>query len=340
MRAKRHGLNICHIVLAVLALAALARWAPASAAPWDLPASCAGGTWGEECLHSNGASDSIAQDKDQWLEIATDSTAPLQIRFRLSRTPDDWNCDKAQGNELTLNRFDLAAGAPHRLDTAFARQLKPANALYEWHICFLIGGTVYRGWHGYDPGPGASLHIHCFVGMAQLAAEDSDRYLCPTAEVAPNPGNNSEFAQHCYEDGCLHFPTEADYQRWHAFNPLPEADQDAIALAVLRYGVSHKTYVTANSRNFDIYLQVGGKDPAPSILAALKDSGWRLHPGSAFDGKGMMVVIPSFVGDAAGHVTGGLSAHCGALCAASESYGVKKMGGTWQVDTYKLNWIS
>jgi hypothetical protein len=314
---------------------------PSRAAPWDLPDSCSGGHWGEECLHGGGVVDTVAQDKDQWMEITTDSPTPLAVRYRLSRTPDDWNCDQAQGNQLTLiDHFTVAADAPQRMALDLRRQIMPALALYDWHVCFLIGGTVYHGWHGFDPGPGAMLHLHCVIAMAQINAHDSDPFLCPHAEIQSAKDGQGEFAMHCDDGGCRHFADAASYRQWRAFNPLPEAEQQAMALAVLRYGLTHHTYVAANAGDFELYLRIDGKDPPPAFLAALKDSGWRLHPASAYAGKGMQVTIPAFVADAADHAGGGLRAYCGQLCAVGETYHLRKVKGAWQVEDYKLDWIS
>ena len=55
---------------------------------WDRPATCQNGmAWGEECLHGNGAGDSGANEKNQWIEVKTDSATPIEVRYRMSRTP-------------------------------------------------------------------------------------------------------------------------------------------------------------------------------------------------------------------------------------------------------------
>jgi hypothetical protein len=335
--ASRAGLLILTFLLLLL------HSIGARAGVWDRPPTCQNGmTWGEECIHGNGGNDFIAQEKNQWIEVQTDSASPIDIRYRMSRTPDDFDCEKAQGTELTLlDNFSVAADKPHRFDLAFGRQWKPGQAVYEWHVCFLIGEKVYRAWRGYDPGPGATLNIHCTIRTEQLREHSADRYLCPNADVTTNPDNYSEYAAHCSDNGCLHFKNKSDYDSWHRFNPLPESEQDQIAKAVLLYSATHPTYLGQNATDFDLYLSVRGHDPSEVFLKTF--AGTKLHflRGSQYQaGHGMRVSIGTFVATSLDNANGGMAAYCGPICAGSEAYTMKKTGNVWNVQSHRLISIS
>jgi hypothetical protein len=305
---------------------------------WALPASCSSGHWGEECTHGNGGSDSMS-DEDQWITVHTDSPTPLQIRYRMSRTPDDFNCEQAQRNELTMmDHFAVSTETLWHEKVDFARQWRPGNALYEWHICFLVDGTVYRGWRGFDPGPGAKLNIQCTLTMAQLRAHDADRYVCATFSITPAPVKD-EYALYCEAKNCLHFPTQAEYDAWHKFNPLPPPDQDAIAAAVLTYSTTNATYLGQNS-SFPFYISIRGRDASPSLLKTLNKAGWHAFPGSADRKAGMQVGVGFFIADAADSAHGVVGAYCGPTCAGSESFTVRKTGGVWRVTAHQMRWVS
>ena len=88
---------------------------PVHAVTWDLdPAKCAQGSgWSDACVHRAGAQDRVAEEPNQWMTVETDSDSPISVRYRMSRTPGDVNCDKAQENSLTMNdRFQVAAKRP------------------------------------------------------------------------------------------------------------------------------------------------------------------------------------------------------------------------------------
>jgi len=335
--ASRAGL------LALTFLLLLLPWIGAHAGVWDHPPTCQNGmTWGEECLHGNGGNDYSANEKAQWLDVTTDSVLPINIRYRMSRTPDDFNCEKAQGTELTLiDNFSVSGDKPHRINLAFGRQWKPGKAIYEWHVCFLIGDTVYRAWRGYDPGPGATLNIQCSISTEQLRLHDTDHYLCPNADVTTNPDNYSEYAVHCSDNGCLHFKNKSDYDGWHRFNPLPESEQDQIAKAVLLYSTTHPTYLGQNAADFNFYLSVRGHDPSEAFLKAFARTKLHLLPGSQYQaGHGMRVYIGTFVATSLDNASGGMAAYCGPICAGSEAYTMKKTGNAWNVQSYRLTSVS
>ena len=330
-------------VLAGLIILTLPAIAATPGGVWDHPATCQNGmAWGEECLHGNGGNDLVAQEKNQWIEVQTDSVSPIDIRYRMSRTPDDFDCEKAQGTELTLiDHFSVAADRPHRFDLAFGRQWRPGQAVYEWHVCFLIGETVYRAWRGYDPGPGATLNIHCVINTGQLKEHDTDRYLCPDSDVALNPANYSEYAAHCTDEGCLQFKSKTDYDNWRRFNPLPEGEEDQIAQAVLLYSTTHPTYLGQNAGGFDLYLSVRGHDPSQTFLRVFSRTNLRFLPGSRYQaGHGMSVYLGTFAATTADSANGAVKAYCGPTCAGTEAYTMRKTGGVWRVESYRLLSVS
>src|SRR5262249_12152370 len=61
-------------------------------------------------------------------------------------------------------------------------------------ICFVVDGQSYRAWNGYDPGPNALLHAHCFIDAQQIGSKDTTKDICPTADVTLNQANYAEFA--------------------------------------------------------------------------------------------------------------------------------------------------
>lgn len=336
--------------LATILLACLWSSAPASAETWDMGPTCKSGKeWGDECLHRNGGDDELSQDTDQSMEIVNDLPAGMPVRFRMSRTPNDIDCKQAQVTELTIeDRFSLPPGRPQRLSLRFDRQDSPGIALYEWHVCFLIDGTVYRAWRGFDPGPGASLHIHCNITRSQITARDTTPYLCPSADVVLNPQDYGEAASYCAGQNCRRFKDRDSYATWARLNPLPDSEQQQIAEAVIAYALTHETYLSANRHNFKLFLTVGGADPSPEFLRRVSTSSATFLPASQFSppegnammGPGMLVSISRFEVTEPGVAKGGLSGYCGSLCAGWEVVTVHKSGDRWTVDSIVLKSIS
>jgi hypothetical protein len=217
-----------------------------------------GGPRYEECFRTHGASDyETGSNPDPrrrdprapHLTVATNSDTALAVQYRLSRTPNDYDCKLAQGTHWTIsNEFTLDAVAPKRINIGlfgFSRQFLPAIATYEWHICFVVGNTLYRAWHGYDPGPGGGLSIDCFIDKSVLQSKDTTQYLCSRADVALNPANYTEYGIYCEPanpNACRRFGTKEEYDGWLELqNPLGTEDQDQIAEAVVKYAYTHST---------------------------------------------------------------------------------------------------
>lgn len=309
---------------------------PVHAGIWDEnPAKCAQGNgWSNACVHRDGAQDRMAAEPNQWVTVETDSDSPISVRYRMSRTPGDIDCDRAQENSLTMNdRFQVTAKRPYRFYLNFLRQQKPGTALYEWHVCFLIDGTVYRAWQGYDPGPGATLKIDCEIDTDQLKAKNTDLYLCPDVELKANRDDYREYAMHCDGKACRRFESREDYVAWHRFNPLPDTVQDAMAVAVLDYESAHTSFLS--QKGGGICLSVRDADPTPALLAAAAGSGFQIQPASQCSG-GLKVSLGNFTATAANSAQAVLQTRCGPDCGARESYTLKKTGKDWKVVGYRM----
>jgi hypothetical protein len=335
----RAGSGLC---LTIIGFGLLLIASPARAGLWDLdPAKCAqGSAWNEACIHQNGAHDNVAEEPNQWMAVETDSDNPISVQYRMSRTPGDVDCDKAQENNLTIgDKFQVTSKRPHQIFLDFPRQYQPGIALYEWHVCFLINGTVYHAWQGYDPGPGATLKVTCEIDQDRLKTRETDRFLCPDVKLAANPRNFSEYALHCDGKACRRFATREDYDSWHRFNPLTEAVQDQITATVIDYESTHSTYISQNASTF--CLSVRGEDPSPALMQALKGTQFQFAPVSqCHDKGGMQVGIGSFTATAADSADGVVGASCGPNCGGTELYTLRKVGNGWKVINYRLGSIN
>lgn len=145
----------------------------------------------------------------QTLVLETDSPTPVPIEFYISNTVDDTLCTKKR---RSYSRFTIEPNQPKVRHLNLSRKGSPSRALYEWHVCFEIDGKRYRGWRGFDPGPGASLEISCNLDSQQISAGNADVYFCHTMNVTHNGKNYADFAQHCWRgDVCRRFESESDY---------------------------------------------------------------------------------------------------------------------------------
>jgi hypothetical protein len=136
------------------------------------------------------ADDVVVQESQQWMDIETNVSSSLSVEMRESRNENDANCRSPEDVRSIATGQALTTRVPFN----FARQRSPGIALYEWHVCFVIDGQSYRAWHGFDPGPGALLHAHCFIDAQQFAAKDTTKDICPKVDVTLNLANYAEFA--------------------------------------------------------------------------------------------------------------------------------------------------
>src|ERR1700680_4014441 len=107
--------------------------------------------WAAERRRTAVPVDSIVGEPEQWMEVSTNAPYPVPFEIRKSHRTGDLYCRDTEGDA----RGVIVPPAPRQFLFAFARQQSPGIALYEWHVCFVIAGTTYRAWHGFDPGPGA-----------------------------------------------------------------------------------------------------------------------------------------------------------------------------------------
>lgn len=144
----------------------------------------------------------------QTLVIESDSSEPVSIEFYTSNTVDDTLCTKT----YTYSSFTIEPNQQKVRHLNFSRKGSPSRALYEWHVCFEIDGKRFRGWRGFDPGPGASLEISCDLDSQQISVGNTDVYLCHAVKVTHNDKNYADFGQHCWRDDvCRRFEGESDY---------------------------------------------------------------------------------------------------------------------------------
>jgi hypothetical protein len=124
---------------------------------------------------------------------------------------------------------------------------------------------------------------------------------------------------------------------------LSSQDLDQIAAAVLLYDASNsKTYLGANAPDMPLYVSTMGHDIAPGLLKALNATPrWRVFPASEQgNARGMTVGVGGFAADTADTAHGNLGASCGPLCAASETYTVRRTKDGWKVESFTPNWVS
>ncbi len=154
----------------------------------------------------------IGVHEDQRIVVSTDSDEIVYIDVKLSRAANDVVCEHAFEN----TGYDVSRDKPANRALQFPRQGSPSIALYEWHLCFTIDDVLYKAWRGFDPGPGSTLKVECFISTSQMQQKDTDTYLCQLAGVVPNPGLYGEYAAVCEEAGshCKGFETREELLLW------------------------------------------------------------------------------------------------------------------------------
>jgi len=87
------------------------------------------------------------------------------------------------------------------------------RALYEWHLCIEIAGTLYRGWRGFDLGPESDLQLGCFLDRKIVEKYDDAVYLCTANNVKLEETNYNEAAEFCWStDKCKRFESIESYR--------------------------------------------------------------------------------------------------------------------------------
>ncbi|WP_194755982.1 hypothetical protein [Aliidiomarina indica] len=151
-----------------------------------------------------------SSDKDHHTYlIETDSEDSIDFKIRISNSTNDTNCEKGH----IYTQASVSTSEPANRYFGFSRKGSPKVALYEWHMCFIHNETTYKAWRGFDPGPNTFLEVRCFLPREQLAAKETDKYLCKAETVTHSDSNYSEFAQYCWSnETCRRFETESDYK--------------------------------------------------------------------------------------------------------------------------------
>ena len=314
------------------------------------------GSRGEECLRLHGASDGASGGtvgtEYARMTVRTNSSSPLDVTYRMSRTPNDFDCRQAQVTHVNaINRFTLGPSMSKEISFFFHRQIDPGIALYEWHVCFVIGQTVYRAWRGYDPGPGSWLGVDRLIDRALLQAKDTTKYLCGATEVGFNPDDYSEYAAYCAEGECHRFEIREQYEPWWSLgNPLTVEEQNQLAEDALKYALTHDTYLSANAKDFPFYLTVRGRDPSPEFLARVSAVGIVFTRGSEMaplprdviivtGRRNMHVYIGEFEIVEPGVARAGLGASCAGLCGSSSVVTARKQNDHWEIEPIRLTSI-
>ena len=247
-----------------------------------------------------------------------------------SNKRDDVDCSRPRST---------GSGGRNPYGFGFSRQGSPERALYEWHLCFKIGDAVYRGWRGFDPGPGATLSLSC---QLDASIPPSDTYACRLDDIDFNRDNYREYAHGCRSDldGCRGFESEDDYEAWIELAGLTEKDRSEIAFAIINHEVANRTsYLRSNPMVY--YVQIDGSDPSATFLDRLASSPVKFHAMSDFaPGKGMKLSIGPFKPRKDGSFDVSYLYYCGPLCASSHSARLKRKGEGWRVLSTKMNWIS
>ncbi|WP_308365559.1 MULTISPECIES: hypothetical protein [unclassified Microbulbifer] len=107
---------------------------------------------------------SSSDEDDHTYSIETDSEETISLKIRISNAAGDTLCDK--GHIYTQDT--ISATDPAKRNFSFSRKGSPNIALYEWHLCFIKDGVVYRGWRGFDPGPNTVLKVKLYFDRAAI----------------------------------------------------------------------------------------------------------------------------------------------------------------------------
>jgi len=222
----------------------------------------------------------------------------------------------------------------------------PHVALYEWHLCFEHEGITYKGWRGFDPGPGTSLSINCNIATSTLNDRDTARYLCSLDRVSMNRKNYGEYAAICSADGidCRRFETRRELEVWNSLNGDSRL-AEKLTLAVLKHDLQSRstggseTYVAANP--MPIFLSVEGDDPTPWLMDQIRILDLEIYPGSDWvNGKGMTYSVNTITPISENSVSLIVSTYCGSLCASGSTVVLVLEDKEWKVISHELNWIS
>lgn len=274
----------------------------------------------------------IGVREDQRIVVSTDSDEIVEIDVKLSRAANDVVCE----HPLSYTGYDVSRDKPADHEFQFPRQGSPSIALYEWHLCFTIGDVLYKAWRGFDPGPGSTLRVECFISTSQLQQKDTDTYLCQLAGVVSNPGLYGEYAAVCEEAGshCKGFETREDLVLWERVHS-DAGLLDDLTYSVLEYDISR----TGTSQ--PLYLTIAGKNPSEEQIERLKHLGLKVLNGSDWkQGKGASYSIGNVIPLSESKVKLQVSTYCGPTCASWNTVILELRDGVWEVTSFELDSIS
>jgi len=204
-----------------------------------LLASCSADSTSIDNRHANYYTSYVYDEGNHSYRMETDSLDPIDFKIRISYSDYDTNCEKAikfasdsvSAIEPSERYFDFNSGSGK-------------VALHEWHMCFIHDGTTYKAWRGFDPGPNTSLDVRCFFPSEQLAAKETDKYLCKTKTVTHSDSDYSEFSQYCWSKGlCRRFETEYDYNLFLNRGPENAALYKIVPSKEIRKAIVNYEYI-------------------------------------------------------------------------------------------------
>lgn len=274
--------------------------------------------------------------------LGTSSESDIDLKIRLSKAADDLYCREAS----IYSQDTISAAEPSTRSFSFSQMASPNIALYEWHLCFEHEGTIYKGWRGFDPGPGSTLAINCNIPPSTLEDQETDRYLCSLDRVSLNRRNYGEYAALCSaeETDCRRFESSHELEIWNSLNRDPRLTE-RLTLAVLEHDLrsrstqGDKTHAATNP--MPIFLSVEGDDPTPWLMDRLRSLDVEIRPGSDWvREKGMAYSVNRIKPISEESVSLVVSTYCGPLCASGSTVVLVLKEQEWKVASHDLNWIS
>lgn len=273
--------------------------------------------------------------------ISTNSEESIKFKIRLSKAADDIHCN----NATIFSQETVSSATPSEHHFRFSQMGSPHVALYEWHLCIEVDGVTYKGWRGFDPGPGSILSVDCELDIDRLIARETGTYLCHLNDVSINHDNFGEYAAVCdpTTEHCNRFESADAMRLWDLLNRERDL-MGKITLAYFAHATSDKSepeasYSSANP--MAIYLSVAGEDPSSPLIEQLGRLGITVYAGSEWEvGKGVHYWIGRIVPLSETSLSVVVDTYCGPLCASGTTVTLELEDGRWRVVSMDMNWIS
>lgn len=284
---------------------------------------------------------SMSDTGEYTYEIETHSRSKIRFDMRMSNAAHDVSCKKS----TTYSSGSVSSNAPQTRTFSFSQMGSPRVALYEWHLCFEIGGVTYKGWRGFDPGPNSTLKVTCEFRTEQIEARNTERYLCDLSTVSPNMNNYREYAQRC-DSGtgrCRKFESAEEMALWDSLNSDPDLIENLVA-AYFQYEPEDGLPVDEEYSSADVppsFLGIEGDDPSDSMISRLKEAGLNVRPMSEWKlGNGTKISFNDFRPTSGNSLSFRVDHYCGPLCAGGKEVTATREGGVWKIVSIQLDWIS